>query len=132
MLERVIESYYKNRKFNNFVFLRAFRDFKYFVCNESFSILIIAPLMNFQSQDVDSIRIDKNLKIRKLTKKERSSLIEATGDLVLNTINVHQFNYIIEYEFEHIVAKHVMLEPNSSSKYPINQLVMYQCIMHYV
>jgi hypothetical protein len=88
--------------------------------------------MNFQSQDVDSIRIDKNLKIRKLTKKERSSLIEATGDLVLNTINVHQFNYIIEYEFEHIVAKHVMLEPNSSSKYPINQLVMYQCIMHYV
>lgn len=98
MLFSVLDIYYETGRFRKSLFKNAFDSFEQFVSSKSFKVLIVAPLVNFESEDINSIQIDKKIRIRKVTNDDKANLIEATGSLGISRMNVFQFKYVIEYE----------------------------------
>lgn len=99
MLFRLSEKYHREKNFDESLFKSLFMNFEEFISSNTFLILIIAPLHNFDSER-ELIKLDNEVTIRKITNYEKERLLRAAEYLRVTPPEITQLKYVIEHKFE--------------------------------
>jgi hypothetical protein len=98
ILNHMLDSYLSTDNFNSELFDKLYCDLEYFLYNERIPITIVAPLHNFDTDvwDLDSIKIDNKLLIRKITEGERNKFWKYMAFNRLTFGEIGKFEYVIQ------------------------------------
>jgi Apea-like HEPN len=112
MLFKLSERYHREKNFDESLFKSLFKNFEEFISSNSFLILIIAPLHNFDSE-CELIKLDNEVTIRKITNYEKERLLRAAEDLRVTPIEITQLKYVIEHKFK---SDKLVYDPNNNPR----------------
>jgi hypothetical protein len=99
MLQRLVEAYSEQKKFDETLFEKLYEDFEKFIYSETISVTEIVPLHNFSSEE-DEIRFCDKLRIRKITNNEKEGFLKGATFSGWPQHEMIHGNYVIELKHE--------------------------------